>query len=305
MSQGDISYNSKALEATQRMSRLALGTVQFGLPYGIANQSGQVARSEVKAMLQLVAANGVDLLDTAIAYGASETCLGEVGIEGFKVVTKIPPLPDDCINVSGWIKKQVAASLARLGVSAVYGLLLHRPQQLLGPGGQELYQALQELKESGRAQKVGVSIYDPSELEMIAKSFRLDLVQAPFNLVDRRLHSTGWLQRLKGLGTEVHTRSVFLQGLLLMSTPPTKFALWNDLWHRWQKWLKENELNAVEACLAFPLAFPEIDRVIVGADSVNQLAEIIGAANSALQLDWPDLQCEEENLINPSRWPQL
>ena len=287
------------------MSRLALGTVQFGLPYGIANQSGRVARPEVKAMLQLAAANGVNLLDTAIAYGASETCLGEVGIEGFRVITKIPPLPNACINVRDWVKEQVAASLARLGVSAVYGLLLHRPQQLLGPSGQELYQALQELIESGRAQKVGVSIYDPGELEVIVKLFRLDLVQAPFNLVDRRLHSTGWLQRLKGLGTEVHTRSVFLQGLLLMPTPPTKFALWNDLWHRWQKWLKENELNAVEACLAFPLAFPDIDRVIVGADSLNQLAEIIGAANSALQLDWPDLQCEEENLINPFRWSQL
>jgi hypothetical protein len=256
-------------------------------------------------MLQLAQANGVDLLDTAIAYGTSETCLSELGIEGFKVVTKIPPLPDDCISVSGWIKGQVAASLARLGVSTVYGLLLHRPRQLLGPSGQELYQVLQELKETGRVQKIGVSIYDPSELEVITKTFRLDLVQAPFNLVDRRLHSTGWLQRLKGLGTEVHTRSVFLQGLLLMPTPPTKFASWNHLWHRWQKWLKENELNAVEACLAFPLAFPEIDRVIGGADSVNQLAEIIGAANSALQLDWPDLQCEEENLINPSRWPQL
>jgi aryl-alcohol dehydrogenase-like predicted oxidoreductase len=305
MSREDIPCNLNALEATHRVSRLALGTVQFGLPYGIANQSGQVARPEARAMLQLAATKGIDLLDTAIAYGASETCLGEVGIQGFKLVTKLPALPDGCPSASDWVKEQVSASLARLGVSAVYGLLLHRPQQLLGTGGQELYQALQELKESGRAQKVGVSIYDPSELEVIAKSFRLDLVQAPFNLVDRRLHSTGWLQRLKGLGTEVHTRSVFLQGLLLMPTPPTKFASWNYLWHRWQKWLKENQLNAVEACLAFPLAFPEIDRVIVGLDSVNQLTEIIGAANSALQLDWPDLQCEEENLINPSRWPQL
>lgn len=305
MSQEGISCNSKALEATHRVSRLALGTVQFGLPYGIANQSGQVARSEARAMLQLAAGGGIDLLDTAIAYGASETRLGDVGIQGFKLVTKLPALPDGCPSVRHWVKEQVSASLTRLGVNAVYGLLLHRSQQLLGPSGQELYMALQELKESGRAQKVGVSIYDPSELEVIAKSFRLDLVQAPFNLVDRRLHSSGWLQRLKGLGIEVHTRSVFLQGLLLMPTPPTKFASWSDLWHRWQKWLKENELNAVEACLGFPLAFPEIDRVIVGADSLNQLAEIIDATNSALQLGWPDLQCEDENLINPSRWPQL
>ena len=289
------------------MNRLALGTVQFGLPYGIANQAGQVSRSEAKAMLQLAVANGIDTLDTAIAYGESETCLGGVGTQGFKLVTKLPALPDGCSDVSCWIQAQVAASLARLGVSAVYGLLLHRSDQLLGPNGKELYQALQELKNSGQVQKVGVSIYAPSELEAITELFRLDLVQTPFSLVDRRLLTTGWLQRLNGDGVKIHTRSAFLQGLLLMpqAAIPPKFAPWSDLWKRWHKWLTDRDVAAVQACLAFPLSFPEIDRVVVGADSVNQLEQIIGAADSAPQVDLPDLQCEEENLINPVRWSHL
>jgi len=287
--------------------KLAIGTVQFGLTYGIANQNGQVTRSAAKAMLQLAAANGIDMLDTAMTYGESEACLGEVGAQDFNLVTKLPAIPDGCADVRGWIQEQVAASLARLGVSAVYGLLLHCPEQLLGEGGKELYQILQSLKETGLVKKVGVSIYSPSELEMLTPQFRLDLVQAPFNLVDRRLHTTGWLQRLKDAGVEIHTRSAFLQGLLLMphTSIPTKFSPWSELWIKWHEWLSRHNVTAVQACLAFPLSFTEIDRVIVGADSVSQLEQIISAATSVIPNDLPDLHCDAENLINPSRWKTL
>ena len=289
------------------MNRLALGTAQFGLPYGIANQDGQVTRSAAKAMLQLAAAKGIDTLDTAIAYGESETCLGELGTQGFKLVTKRPAVPDGCADVSGWVKEQVAASLSRLGVSAVYGLLLHRPQQLLASGGEALYQTLQELKKTGQVQKVGVSVYAPSEFEALIPPYRFDLVQAPFNLLDRRLHTSGWMQRLKDEGVEIHTRSAFLQGLLLMpqAAVPEKFAAWSDLWRKWNDWLAHHTTSAVQACLAFPLSFPEIGRVIVGADSVSQLHQIISAATCIAPDDFPDLHCDAENLINPARWPSL
>ncbi|MCE5181768.1 MAG: aldo/keto reductase [Anaerolineaceae bacterium] len=288
-------------------AKIALGTVQFGLPYGIANQVGQITRLEAKAMLQLAAASGIDTLDTAIAYGESEICLGEIGTQGFRLVSKLPAVPEGCADIGGWVQDQVAASLDRLGVTFMYGLLLHHSEQLLSPSGKALYRALQGVKESGQVQKVGVSIYAPSELEAIVKLFHLDLVQAPFNLVDRRLHTTGWLRRLKDDGVEIHTRSAFLQGLLLMpqTAMPSKFSPWGDLWDRWHKWLSGHDVSAVQACLAFPLAFPEIDRVVVGADSVSQLTQIIGAANSTTQIFFPDLQCEEENLINPSRWSLL
>lgn len=295
------------IESHKLVARVALGTVQFGLPYGIANQDGQVTRSAAKAMVQLAAANGIDTLDTAIAYGESEACLGELGTQGFKVVTKLPAVPDGCGDVSGWIEDQIAASLSRLGVNSVYGLLLHRSGQLLEADGKALYRALQVLKESGRVQKVGISVYAPSELEMLIPRYRLDLVQAPFNLVDRRIHASGWLQRLKHEGIEIHTRSAFLQGLLLMpqAAIPTKFASWSDLWRKWHGWLALHKISAVQASLAFPLAFPEIDRVVVGADSVNHLEKIISAAASVAPADWPDLHCDAENLINPARWSHL
>ena len=227
--------------------------------------------------------------------------------KAFRLVTKLPAVPDGCADVTGWVQEQVGASLSRLGVSAVYGLLLHRPEQLLGPDGKALYQTLQGLKETGQVQKVGVSVYAPSELELLTPRYRFDLVQAPFNLVDRRLCTTGWLQRLKDEGVEIHTRSAFLQGLLLMpqAAIPVKFASWSDLWSRWHGWLAHHNVTAVQACLAFPLSFPEIDRVVVGADSVSQLGQIISAAASVVPDDLPDLHCDAENLINPARWPQL
>ena len=287
--------------------KIALGTAQFGLPYGVANQTGQVTRSAAKAMLGLAAANGIDTIDTAIAYGESEAYLGEVGIQGFKLVTKLPAVPDGCGDVEGWVQGQVAASLTRLGVNAVYGLLLHRPEQLLESEGKALFQALQGLKDTGQVQKVGVSIYAPSELEALTPRYRFDLIQAPFNLVDCRLHATGWLQRLKDEEIEIHTRSAFLQGLLLMpqAIRPAKFSPWSELWRTWHEWLLRHGVSAVQACLAFPLSFSEIERVVVGADSVNQLEQIISAATSAAPVDFPDLHCEAENLINPACWCYL
>ncbi|MBZ0097191.1 MAG: aldo/keto reductase [Sulfuricella sp.] len=294
-------------EQFKHVARLALGTAQFGLPYGVANQDGQVTRSAAKAMLQLAAENGIDTLDTAIAYGESETCLGEVGTQGFKLVTKLPAVPDSCADVSGWVQEQVAASLARLGVNAVYGLLLHRPEQLLGTDGKTLYQTLQGLKETGQVQKVGVSIYAPNELEVLTPQYRFDLVQAPFNLVDRRLHTSGWLQRLKGDGVEIHVRSVFLQGLLLMDLAerPEIFNRWQPLWGQWHRWLDDVALTPLQACLGFALAQAEIDRIVVGVDNLKHLQDIV-ASLKPITIEFPKcLENADLALINPSKWSKL
>lgn len=287
--------------------KLALGTVQLGQAYGIANKLGQVTRADAKAMLKLALANSINTLDTAIAYGESEACLGEIGTQDFNLVTKLPELPNNCRDVSAWVRQEVIASLNRLGVAEIYGLLLHRPEQLLGPSGADLYKTLQKLKDGGRVKKIGISIYSPSELTLLYPRYSFDLVQAPFNLVDRRFYNSGWLQRLKDDDVEVHTRSTFLQGLLLMTQEdiPGKFSHWDKLWRTWYRWLADQDISAVQACLAFPLSFSEIDRVIVGANSLSQLSEIVSAANDQREFNFPDLQCEDENIINPANWNQL
>jgi aryl-alcohol dehydrogenase-like predicted oxidoreductase len=291
--------------------KLSLGTVQFGLTYGIANQSGQVSLEQAGEVVALACANGIADLDTAIAYGNAEARLGQIGVQGFRVVTKLPPLPDalpiEVTDAGMWAKAHLAASLQRLGVSSVYGLLLHRPADLLSHHGKALLKALQDLRAEGLVQKLGVSIYAPHELESLMPLGRWDLVQAPFNLIDRRLQTSGWLQRLKQDGTEIHTRSAFLQGLLLMprSAIPSKFAPWTELWDKWHNWLACHSVTAVQACMAYPLAFAEVDRVVVGADNKSHLEQLIGAALSVPPDALPDLGCDDENLINPARWFQI
>lgn len=287
--------------------KIVLGTVQFGLPYGIANQTGQVSRSEAKTMLQLAAASGIDMLDTAIAYGESETCLGESGGQSFNIVTKLPAIPGDCTGVEDWVRRQVDLSLRRLGVSRVYGMLLHRSADLLGEHGSALWNTLTELRATGKVEKIGVSVYAPAELDELIPLYKIDLVQAPFNLVDRRLSASGWLDRLKNEGVEVHTRSAFLQGLLLMpeSAMPPKFLKWREIFSRWGQWLADSGTPALQAALAFPLAHPHVDRVVVGADSLQHLQQIIGFSRMNGTLSLPDLASSDEMLINPARWAEL
>ena len=286
--------------------KLALGTVQFGLAYGVANKTGQVDLNEMKAMLQFSAMNGIDTLDTAVKYGDAENRLRDVGAKDFRIVTKLPPVPDGCV-VEQWVRDQVKKSLHRMGIDKLFGLLLHQSDQLAGPIGRPLFEALQNLKHCGLVQKIGVSIYSPAELEGPVEHYRLDLVQAPFNLVDRRLHTSGWMQRLVDCGVEIHTRSAFLQGLLLMKRDqiPEKFSQWNYLWDVWHHWQGHHNASAVQACLAFPMAFPQISRVVVGADSLQQLKQIIDASTNPWVKDFPDISTDTENLINPFMWQHL
>lgn len=284
--------------------KLALGTVQFGLDYGIANKQGRVPFDEARAMLEHASSNGIDTLDTAIAYGDSEKRLGEIGVQSWNVVSKLPPVPADCGDVAKWAVSAVKGSLGRLGIRKLYGLLLHRPVELLGPGGAKLYDALDSLKREGLVEKTGVSVYDPSELNALCLAFHFDLVQAPFSVLDRRLIETGWLPRLGEQGTELHVRSIFLQGLLLMprADRPRSFDRWSDLWDRYEDWLAGTGLTRLQACVRYALAFPEISKVVIGVDSLEQLRDIIRAAEGPAPRVGDAFQTHEEDLLNPARW---
>ena len=284
--------------------RLALGTVQFGIPYGVANKSGQVNRDEVAKILNQAYATGLDTIDTAIAYGQSEQRLGDIGIANWKVITKLAAMPESVNNVRSWVKESVSSSFKRLGVSRVRGLLLHHSNQLFAPQGESLYQALNDLKEQDMVEKIGVSIYAPEELDAIWPRFKPDIVQSPFNVFDRRLAESGWLKRLHNSGTEIHVRSVFLQGLLLMerNNRPKYFNRWNLVWDQWHNWLDEQSITSLQACLGFTKSQPEINRVVVGVDSLKQLQEIF-TSFEAPTIDSPIvLMSKDIDLINPSRW---
>ena len=285
--------------------KLALGTVQFGLSYGVANCTGQVAHDEAEKIIHYARAAGINTVDTAIAYGNSEERLGDIGIQGLRVVTKLPEIPDHDLEPERWIADQFSKSLERLKVDRVAGLMLHRPNQLVEDKGGAIWRGMKALKNEGRVEKIGFSIYEPEELEPLWDEFRPDIIQTPYNLLDQRLRSSGWLERLHHSEVEVHARSVFLQGLLLMSSEnrPSKFDRWEKLWRAWDNWLDSEQLDPVEACLQFVVSDPMIDYAVVGVDAVEHLREIVTKTNSRSDWRLPDeLSVEDKNLLNPTLW---
>lgn len=289
------------------MSKLSIGTVQFGIDYGVANSSGKVSYDEVQIILKEAKLNNLVTIDTAAAYGESEEVLGKSGVEEFQLITKLPEIPLDVKNITSYIEESLFSSLRRLKVEKVYGFLLHRPSQLFLNEGAEIYQALLSIKEQGYIEKIGASIYQPEELDKLFEKYELDMIQAPLNIFDRRLIDTGWLSRLQENDVEVHVRSVFLQGLLLMSRSqrPEKFNRWNGLWEKWDEWLAENKLTPLEATIRYVLSIPEISKIVVGIDSNSQLKEIIAAEKGDLPKIPDDLFSDDVNLLNPAKWNDL
>ncbi len=285
-------------------NKLAIGTVQFGVNYGIANNSGKINYNEAKSILEYAKNVGTDTLDTAIIYGDSESTLGIIGVENWNVVSKIPPLPNDCADVTSWLTECITGSLERLKLNQLYALLLHNANDLLSSHGDIIYNTLKEFKEKGIVVKIGVSIYNPEQLEEILKLYDLDIIQAPMNILDRRLVNSGWLKKLKQMNIEVHIRSIFLQGLLLMEPDlrPNYFNKWNLLWFECENIIKEKKISRLELCIRYILSFKEINKIVIGLDSLKHFKEIYNTIlKPPINLN-ENLDCNDLNLINPTYW---
>jgi aryl-alcohol dehydrogenase-like predicted oxidoreductase len=289
--------------------KLALGTVQFGIDYGVNSLNGQVKSKEVKKILNYAYSKNIDLLDTALNYGNSEKIIGRFNVLNFKVVTKTRCFDNPKINNNDvkLLNNDFHQSLKNLKQDSVYGLLIHDANDLLKPGAEKLFDQLQKLKQSKKIVKIGVSVYDYSQLKFIVDNFDIDVVQLPFNILDRRMLNNGTITALHKKNIDVHARSIFLQGLLLMSQQkrPSKFKPWSSLWKMWHEWLNDNRITALEATLRYALSIKEISKVIVGVDSKDQLEQIVISSEGILPKIPLELCTNDLNLLNPSKWKKL
>ena len=291
------------------MSKIALGTVQFGMDYGINSISGQVLPAEIKDILNYAYRQNIDLLDTAPAYGNSEQVLGKYNSHEFKIVTKTRHF--DCLEIGNreaqLLDSDFSQSLTDLKKDRVYGVLFHNANDLLKHGSDKLFNRLNDFKQAGKIKKIGVSIYNHEQLQSIIDNFDIDLVQLPFNILDRRLVDSGIFRMLQDRDVEIHARSVFLQGLLLMTeqSRPGKFKRWGTLWKVWHEWLNDNQITALEATIRHAISIPEISKVLVGVDTVDQLKEIVLASPGILPDIPPEMFTNDVDLLNPSNWGKL
>lgn len=297
-----------------QLAKLCLGTVQFGMKYGINNQEGQPTEEACFEMLDAAIENGIDIIDTARAYGTAEIVLGNY-LEYRKchykvdIISKLRPnvLKTDEKDVYSVIRKELEDSLKRLHVSQLKGYLLHTPEYVYD---ERIVEALFRLKDENLIQNVGVSIYDMKEgYEAIKK--HMDYVQLPFSIFDQRGVQSGFVEKAKKAGMVVFTRSAFLQGLYMMELEKIPHHLEHS-----KKYLRnfdglvgEYKKSKAELLIQFVRSSENIDYLVFGVDNKKQLLEDIEIAERDKKIE-EDLVSEirsyysqvEESIILPSLW---
>lgn len=243
------------------MNKIALGTVQFGVNYGISNKEGQTTLPEVKKILNIAHQNNLDVIDTANAYGNSETTLGLTTLNDFKVVSKFINVnqPEDLIN-------QFNKSLSLLKINKLYGYIAHRPYEALN--NKNIWEELLILKKEGKVSKIGFSFNTIEEAEaVINKNIIPDLIQVPFNYFDNRFEK--YMIYFKNeYNTEIHTRSTFLQGLFFLK-PSELNSFFNPIKGLLLELQKQEYLSY--QLLEYVVLNDFIDKVIIGVNNSEQL----------------------------------
>ncbi len=282
--------------------KLALGTAQFGLDYGVSNVKGRVSYAEVKKILS-AAIGHIDLLDTARVYGDSEKVLGEYDETAcFDIVSKI------CLTENSQILDDVRDSLQTLNKPSMKGLLVHNPEVLLESGGGKAYAELQFLKEEGLVERIGVSVYDPEVLSNLTKHYDFGIVQFPANILDQRFEGCAAIQRLSDMGVILCARSIFLQGALLMDIDLAieKFPKQAEFLTEYFSCVERCGLTKLQAAISAINRSGLIDYALVGVTSALELNEIIQCSKSFSTKIYEGLfdivANVPDELIDPRRW---
>ena len=296
--------------------RLTLGTVQFGLPYGVAGR-GVPSPEEVDAILETARELGVRSVDTAAAYGASEERVGAFLKRrgwpgGLAICTKLPPLDEAATGtgLEGLVADAVESSLRRLGSERIDCYLIHRASDL-SRHGRALVEALLKQRESGRIGRIGVSIYGPDEAALALDHPEITAVQHPLSLLDRRMVSGGRLRELGSRGVVTYARSIFLQGLLVLPPDalPVRVAHARPALVELRRLLADWGVTPLDVALSFVASTQGVRHVVVGVDTPEQLR----ANAAALARPLPEglaealsgrLEQAPPEVVDPTLWPR-
>jgi len=287
------------------VARLALGTVQFGLDYGINNPAGRVQPDEGRRILGLAQHAGIDLLDTAAAYGAAQSVIGNLlaGERGtFKLVSKISPTartPEDILESA----RQV---ISELRVDTLYGLLIH---DFAGfTSRQDNWDAFRQLRLDGRVQKIGFSVYSPIEVDwLIQQNIDFDMIQLPYSVFDQRFDAH--IPQLRARGVEVHIRSAFLQGLFFVPEHELQphFRTVAPKLKALRALAAAEGLPLASMLLGFALGNPGITKVVIGVDNAQGLEENVASLAyfdrvDSLRPQLEQFREDDEDILVPSKW---
>lgn len=275
------------------LDKIGIGTVQFGINYGISNTTGITNSNDVTEILSILKEHHILTLDTAHAYGSSEQVLGDQCLKRFNIITKF-------INIQNTteLENQLQQSLNHLKTKTLYGYLAHRPFEVIE--NPEIWEKLIELKRLKIVQKIGFSFSNIDEVEAVLKTgFIPDLIQVPYNYLDTRFEEH-MINFKSQYDTEVHTRSTFLQGLFFMN--PEDLSAFFDSVKPILRTLTNENLTA--QLLQFVLKKSFIDKVIIGVNTPLQLKENIAYSKKTIE-DLPKNNFKiTSEILTPSNWPK-
>ncbi len=297
--------------------KLALGTVQFGMDYGVQG-AGQPKEKAVEEMLSYALGKGITHFDTASAYGNAEEVLGryiekapDTVSSKMRIISKLSP--GAFLEKPGRIWKDIVLdhireSLTRLNCSRLEAFLFHNAEYIFDENAvHALYGACQE----NLSEKIGVSIYTPQEALKALEYEEIKVIQIPYNVFDQRLDRCGFFEQAKKKGVEVYARSTLLQGLMLMEPGhlPENVRFAERYLGRFREICEEYGVSPLKAAVGYVTGHPGIDYVVFGVDNKKQLAEYISMEEekipedmiSAFQKEFEEV---EEKLVNPARWNQ-
>jgi aryl-alcohol dehydrogenase-like predicted oxidoreductase len=281
--------------------KIVLGSVQFGLKYGINNSLGIPNDAEVSAILNTALENNINTIDTASAYGNAESRLGELGNGQFKFISKFP-----LVNSISEIDFHFSQTLKDLRSESIYGYMAHNADSLIDHP--DYWKFLQKLKSESKVQKIGYSLYTPEQLDkLLSINCIPDIVQLPYSLLDRKFESK--FKLLASLNTEIHSRSVFLQGLYFKdpSTVTGKLGTIRERIIELHVISRKYAIPMAALALSFVLHQEYIDKVVIGIDSVQQLKENIENVfpyekiKMAIE-EIKSINIENPELLNPANW---
>lgn len=292
-------------KAADVVSKLILGTVQLGLNYGVNNSGGKVSEEESHRILKKAHAAGITNLDTAEAYGNAHEVIGSFhranAGTAFNVITKIPA-GEATVNIAA----KLEGYLQQLHVEQLEGLMFHAFSTY--QNHKHLLPELKKLKAGGLFNQLGVSVYTNDELKAVIEDADIDLVQLPFNLLDNTSLRGAFLREAKAKGKTIHTRSAFLQGLFFKD-PADEHKIVKALRQQLiaiHTIAQEENVSVAELALSYCLAQPNIDNVLIGVDSVEQLTNNLQAANYSITKEAVEkidsMQTQDVSLLNPSLW---
>jgi aryl-alcohol dehydrogenase-like predicted oxidoreductase len=286
---------------TSPLSKLGLGSGQFALDQ--ASVRGRPPQAEVRDILEIAARSRLGVFDLAGRSPQAEGAIGDVMPRPNPFRISISTVRAD--RGPDLVEAEARAALQRLGVDKADCILVPSASELFGPHGLAMWDRLKALKDQGLTRKIGISVFASDDPLGLARRFRPDVVQAPASLLDQRLIVDGTLAAIAGLGMEVHLRSIFLNGLILL--PPDRAP--NHLKEaaarisRARRLIAEGKSDPLQAALGFALSRPEATAVLVGVASAAELNAVIRAAASPPpDLDWDEMAIDDPVALDPRAW---